>query len=369
MEDAPCSQPQDDGVPMAVSSVTAMLHRVVSAIPQVIRDVDAACKFVTQSDASVNTSTLAEALVALGYTVSIRESIGGGSGGQCLRNLHHRFLCCSQGGNTHTRSSVVIVDPAFREQFAITHPTQRYAAVLAALPSVFVGTAANIQPLVDLLCSEMSLAFQQTGSVIPPWRQTRSMVSKWLPRRSIDLPATVAAAGKAAAATAAGGMALPTQHNLANVIASAAAARSHFLAGSQAVSSSSSSGASSSSCCMGHAGPVARMNSSEVSSASSGAQVNNSTLNTQQHGAAAGTDSSAAESIASHTSSPGSQLVPITQSRLGDQQQLQGIIMQRLCGIGDSSSFAQAHLNRRQSFEPLQRVVGGFGPSTAQVAQ
>ncbi len=30
------------------------------------------------------------------------------------------------------------------------------------------------------------MAFQATGVVLPPWRQTNSMLSKWLPRKSMD---------------------------------------------------------------------------------------------------------------------------------------------------------------------------------------
>jgi hypothetical protein len=36
-------------------------------------------------------------LVQQGYQVHLRETVGGGVGGQCLRNLHHSFLCCSAG--------------------------------------------------------------------------------------------------------------------------------------------------------------------------------------------------------------------------------------------------------------------------------
>ena len=46
------------------------------------------------------------------------------------------------------------------------------------LPSVLVGTAAQLTPLVQLLCSEMSLAFEQHGLSLPPWRQSKSLLSK-----------------------------------------------------------------------------------------------------------------------------------------------------------------------------------------------
>lgn len=68
--------------------------------------------------------------------------------------------------------------PHFREQFEISHPTPRYSGLLSMLPSVLVGTAEQLTPLVQLLCSEMSLAFEQHGLSLPPWRQSKSLLSK-----------------------------------------------------------------------------------------------------------------------------------------------------------------------------------------------
>ena len=77
-----------------------------------------------------------------------------------------------------------IIDPKFREQFEIAHPTQRYSTVLAAAPADFVGTEERISPIVELVCVEMGAAFSTTGTALPPWRQPASMLSKWRPRRS-----------------------------------------------------------------------------------------------------------------------------------------------------------------------------------------
>ena len=46
------------------------------------------------------------------------------------------------------------------------------------LPSVVVGTAAHLTPLVQLLCAEMGLAFEQHGLSLPPWRSCKSLLSK-----------------------------------------------------------------------------------------------------------------------------------------------------------------------------------------------
>jgi hypothetical protein len=46
------------------------------------------------------------------------------------------------------------------------------------VPSELVTTPALLGPLVQLLCSEMSLAFEELGHSLPPWRQSRSLLSK-----------------------------------------------------------------------------------------------------------------------------------------------------------------------------------------------
>jgi uncharacterized protein (TIGR01615 family) len=63
-----------------------------------------------------------------------------------------------QGGN-----DCVLVDPKFKEQFEIAHPTPRYAELLEEVPACFVGSEERLVALVELLCSEMSAAFRGTG--------------------------------------------------------------------------------------------------------------------------------------------------------------------------------------------------------------
>jgi uncharacterized protein (TIGR01615 family) len=128
---------------------------------------------------------LAGRLQRLGHTVRIRTALGGGGGGECLRNLRHTFLYCTVEGMMSRMN--YIIDPKFKEQFEIAHPTERYQKVLDAIPREFVGTEDRITALVEVLCGEMKEAFEQTGVTLPPWRQAGSMLSKWRPRRSEDL--------------------------------------------------------------------------------------------------------------------------------------------------------------------------------------
>jgi uncharacterized protein (TIGR01615 family) len=125
---------------------------------------------------------LAAKLTTAGYRVAVRQALGGGSGVAVFSNLRHSFLVVTAPDGTD-----FIVEPHFREQFEISQPTARYSGLLGMLPEVMVAPAARLEPLVALLCSEMSLAFEQHGLSLPPWRQSKSLLSKWLPSKARDL--------------------------------------------------------------------------------------------------------------------------------------------------------------------------------------
>lgn len=67
------------------------------------------------------------------------------------RNLRHEFLAVRGSGDYE--GVEFLVEPRFREQFAIPQPTQQYAELLAAVPEVFVGTSARLVPVVQVRCA------------------------------------------------------------------------------------------------------------------------------------------------------------------------------------------------------------------------
>lgn len=99
----------------------------------------------------------------------------------CLQSLSHSFLLC-YGKSTDGHSSskeAVIIDPRFREQFLIAHPSPKYEMVLKAVPTVFIGSSERLDTLVRLLCDQMSTAFKSQALPLPPWRTIKAMRSKW----------------------------------------------------------------------------------------------------------------------------------------------------------------------------------------------
>lgn len=115
----------------------------------------------------------------LGYTATERHVRNAGRSGVanergCWR-LRHTFL---QVDGVYG-ADMIIVDPAFREQFEIPRVTARYLKILASLPAVFIGSPTDLWWTVHHVCYEMMRAFSCTGLHFPPWRRVESMLTKW----------------------------------------------------------------------------------------------------------------------------------------------------------------------------------------------
>lgn len=163
-----------------------------------------------RGDDPFTVAQLADTLRKLGYPVKLRTALGGGWGGACLRNLRHSFLAVTlnpASPATSPATTHVLVDPRFREQFEIAHPTPRYARILAEVAAELVAPAERLSKAVELLCAEMAVAFATTGTPVPPWRQPAAMLSKWQPRRSeeVDVSRDVHGMDAAAMNNAVGG--------------------------------------------------------------------------------------------------------------------------------------------------------------------
>lgn len=146
---------------------------------------------------------LATKLTSVGYRVHLRSALGGGQGVDAFHALRNEFIVVA--GTGHDDGIDYIVESKFRSHFAIPHPTDRYAAVIAAVPDEIAAPAEALAPLVQLLCSELSLAFEQMGLSLPPWRQSKSLLSKWLPAKSRDLELSTSPAGSPQAVSPQGG--------------------------------------------------------------------------------------------------------------------------------------------------------------------
>lgn len=66
----------------------------------------------------------------------------------------------------------------------IPQATEQYQELIKLLPAEFVGSPARLVPLAQLLCTEMGAAFAARALTCPPWRQAKSLLSKWLPAKA-----------------------------------------------------------------------------------------------------------------------------------------------------------------------------------------
>lgn len=77
---------------------------------------------------------------------------------------------------------------SFRDHFTIPHRSARYQEVLPLVPQVVVVQPSSLEPLVGAICRELQRAFASAGQDLPPWRQPRSVLSKWVPKQAIESP-------------------------------------------------------------------------------------------------------------------------------------------------------------------------------------
>lgn len=378
MEELAAVPKLDSEAQQAVVAAHSIIGQSVASC-EVVRDVERACQQVNAQGKSVCTQALAEALSQLGYSVAIRESLGGGSGGQCLRNLRHSFLCCMPEQRSHTHqphtanisrsSGVIIVDPTFRDQFDIAHKTLRYSAVIDALPAVLVCNSSKIQTLVELLCAEMSLAFHSTGTVLPPWRYTKSMLSKWQPRQSVDLSLLPGRqSGKQHEQQ------LPYGgHPLPPMAAPAVVRSSLLFRNVRAVSEASGSDSSTSTCCL--AGGKCQVSNCSTAAPDSSATSDVTSMACQS--GSSGNQVLLASKHQQHNAQHHQQQRQGQPPPDGRSEQFRDFAMFPCQQAGfdagvvpvSTATHQMLPVRRHVTFEPLRRVVGGFAASFGSGAQ
>ncbi|WPT11901.1 hypothetical protein PSENEW3n2_00005400 [Picochlorum sp. SENEW3] len=146
------------------------------------RDVRQLTQNITGNSDQLDAAHMGAALTSIGYSVCLRSAIGGGDGVACFTHLSNEFLIL----DCDEEQEHYIVEPNFREHFAIPHPTKRYSRLLDTVPKELVLPLFQVKPLVTLLYQEMSRSFAMKNMPLPPWRKQYSLLSKWLPHKAHD---------------------------------------------------------------------------------------------------------------------------------------------------------------------------------------
>eukprot|EP00775_Hariotina_reticulata_P006618 gene6618-6846_t len=151
---------------------------------------DEVSKLVAALQDAKNSSVLAMGLVDMsyvgsylrskhGYFILLRAANIAKRPRSYLRMLRHSYLVCR--GIEGMGGADVLIDINFKDNFILPHSTTWYSKLVAALPQDWVGTAASLAPLVGLMSAGIRLCFRQAGIPLPPWREGRAVLSKWVP--------------------------------------------------------------------------------------------------------------------------------------------------------------------------------------------
>lgn len=74
------------------------------------------------------------------------------------RCKRHNAVSCHHAGSVAPDSQnaqLFVVDPCFKDSFLLPNATPSYSRLCDALPNIFVGTAEQLVPLVEFMCSQV----------------------------------------------------------------------------------------------------------------------------------------------------------------------------------------------------------------------
>jgi len=112
-------------------------------------------------------------LLMQGHQASLCNSKGSDAAG--LLSFRHSFVRVDDDFT----GEILLIEPQLRAEFEIVRPTSQYQRLLDAVPQEFVGTAFQLAAIVEFMSERMGESFRRGGMSPPPWRQARSMLSKW----------------------------------------------------------------------------------------------------------------------------------------------------------------------------------------------
>jgi len=125
--------------------------------------------------------SLKQHLTANGFPIN-ESTTAGAFGSAALLNLRHTFLWLKPAvalDGLDFPEQRIILEPDIRAHFVISRATPNYQRLVDALPEQFVGTHQRLVELVEFMCEQMTASFRESAMSVPPWRQPKSILSKW----------------------------------------------------------------------------------------------------------------------------------------------------------------------------------------------
>ena len=90
----------------------------------------------------------------------------------------HAFVAV-QAPSVRWSEAALVVDPFFREAFALARAPAQHTALLAALPRVFVGQPQRLARLLQRLAPRLDAAYEAARLTRPPWRSLNALLARW----------------------------------------------------------------------------------------------------------------------------------------------------------------------------------------------
>lgn len=176
----------------ALARISYLSHPTATFEIELLQDVRALRDGCLNPDGCLDLVHLATDLGHLGYACHVQRNdpvdlmhgghlsgvLAFGTDKTCLEKLRHEFLVCT-GRSDGSLQHHCLIDPQFRDQFAIGQPTDQYLVIWEAVPEEFVGSALRLQSLVNALSTEVALVYEEQGLPLPPWRKSHAVLGRW----------------------------------------------------------------------------------------------------------------------------------------------------------------------------------------------
>ena len=91
----------------------------------------------------------------------------------------HAFVAVQAPNGRSWSEAALVVDPFFREAFALARAPPQHAALLAALPRAFAGPPQQLARLLERLTPRLDAAYAAADLTRPPWRSLTALLTRW----------------------------------------------------------------------------------------------------------------------------------------------------------------------------------------------
>lgn len=163
------------------SSISSPERDLLCSVYQVLMNVNETDLVCQSSRASCNGSCIrhlvVKSLKCSGYNASLCKIEWNNSGR--VPGGQYEYIDIIMPDRNPDPADRIIIDTDFRTQFEIARPVPQYQATLKLLPAIFIGKAAKLEQLLQIVSKAAKCSLNQNSMPLPPWRTLEYMKAKW----------------------------------------------------------------------------------------------------------------------------------------------------------------------------------------------